>query len=131
MKMFSISRPSTPAPRRFAASRASLAVTLALFGFQQAHATVECVGKVGSLILYQNGIVGVTADWNSAAFSFVCNTNGEFGGISTEVCLSWYATLMKAKSQNLNVTIYYDSNATCPTLPTYGSTPAVHYLGLY
>jgi hypothetical protein len=129
--MFPISRPAKPAPRRFIAARASLAAALALFGFQQAHAAVECVGKVGTVILYQSGIVGVVGDWNPGALSFVCNTTGEFGGISTEVCLAWYATLMKAKSQQLNVTIYYDSNATCPLLPTYGSTPSVHYLGLY
>lgn len=83
--MFPTSRPARPAPRRFGAARASLAATLALFGFQQSHAAVECVGKVGTVILYQSGIVGVVGDWNPGA----------------------------------------------PLLPTYGSTPSVHYLGLY
>jgi hypothetical protein len=107
---------------------------LALFGFQPAHASIECVGKPGPVLLYKNGLVAAAFAWNTgdSGFYHICNTSGEFSGISSEVCLAWYATLMKAKSQQqLNVALYFDTSSTCASVPPAESTPTVHYLGIY
>ena len=120
--------------RRFAAARVLSVAMLAMFAFQPAHAAVECIGKLGPVLLYKDGLVGVVASWNTGnpGLYHICNTSGEFGGISSEVCLAWYATLMKAKGQpQLNVAIYFDTNVPCAQVPIGSATPTVHYLGLY
>lgn len=126
---------------RFGAGRAALMAALALLVFQPAQAAVECVGKPGPVLLYKDGTVGALITWSTGGSGFyhVCNTNGEFGGISTEICLAWYATLMKAKGRfktdgtpdPLNVALYFDVTVACDQLPVSSATPSVHYLGLY
>lgn len=127
---------------RFGAARAAVAAALAMFVFPPAHAAVECIGKPGPVLLYKDGLVAALITWNTGGSGFyqICNTNGEFGGISSEVCLAWYATLMRAKGQvdpveekllPLNVALYFEANVSCAQLPGNSDTPLVHYLGLY
>lgn len=103
-------------------------ISAALLGSYQAHAAIECVGKVGKVLLYADGSVNVLGAWRGD-YTIVCNTNG--GAVSTEVCLSWYATLLKAKANNTDVTVYYNTTYACNNLPTYGSTPTPVYVGAW
>src|SRR5688572_24353996 len=125
MKMLDIAR-------RFGAARASLVAALALFGLQPAFAD-ECVGKPGPAVVYKDGLVAALITWNGGGSGFyhICNTSGEFGGTSSEVCLSWYATLMRAKTEKWLVTFYFDTGASCASLPDNSATPSVRYVGLY
>lgn len=105
-------------------------VAAALCGPSQAHAAVDCVGKVAKVLLYEDGTVNIVGSWRGD-YNFVCSTSGNFGNVPAEVCLSWYATLVKAKTDNLDVTVYYNTNTPCSALPTYGSSPVPVYIGLY
>ncbi|MBM0106554.1 hypothetical protein JM946_17635 [Steroidobacter sp. S1-65] len=102
----------------------------ALCTAQQAQAAVDCVGKVAKVLLYSDGTVNIVGQWRGD-YTFVCSTSGSFGTVSAEVCLSWYATLMKAKADNLDVTVYYNTNTACSALPTYGNSPVPVYIGLF
>lgn len=95
-----------------------------------AHAAVDCVGKVSKVLLYADGTVNILGSWRGD-YNFVCSTSGAFGSVPAEICLSWYATLTKAKTENLDVTVYYNTNTPCAALPTYQSSPAPVYIGLY
>ena len=65
-------------------------------------------------------------------YTFVCSTSGSYAShVPAEVCLGWYALLTKAKTDSLNVTIYYNTNTACNALPTYQSAPVPLYVGLY
>lgn len=110
--------------------RTLLVAVSALCAGPQAHAAVDCVGTVAKVLLYADGTVNIVGSWRGD-YTFVCSTSGSFGAVPAEVCLTWYATLMKAKTDNLNVTIYYNTNTACAALPTYGSSPVPVYLGFY
>ena len=118
-------------PRKRAGVRFGLLVAVgALCAGHQAHAAVDCVGKIAKVLLYADGTVNIVGSWRGD-YNFVCSTSGAFGSVPAEVCLSWYATLMKAKTDNLDVTVYYNTNTACSALPTYGSSPVPVYIGLY
>jgi hypothetical protein len=93
-------------------------------------AAVDCVGKVQKVLLYADGSLNVMGAWRGD-YTYVCNTNGSFGGVPSEVCLGWYALLSKAKADNLDVTIYYFTNTPCNALPTYQAAPVPVYVGLW
>jgi hypothetical protein len=108
-----------------------LAALLALAFPVLGAAAVDCVGTVSKVLLYADGTVNIMGSWRGD-YTFVCSTTGVYGSqVSAEVCLGWYALLTKAKADNLNVTVYYNTNTPCNGLPTYQSTPVPHYVGLY
>lgn len=110
-------------------SRAAL--LLATLTSYQAAADLNCNGKVSDVLMYSDGTVNVRSDWR-ADFTYVCSTSGSWASsISTEVCLAWYATLIKAQASGLRLAVYYaGSSATCSTLPTYSASLVPLYIGL-
>ncbi len=93
------------------------------------NAVTHCTGRVEDALLYADGTVNILGAWRGD-FTVICNTHGTFGGISAEVCLSWYATAVKAVTDGAMLRIYYAENFTCATLPTYGAAPVPIYVGL-
>jgi hypothetical protein len=107
-----------------------LAATLLLAVPTVGFTAVECRGKVDQVLLYADGSLNILGNWRGD-FTILCNTNGTIGNIPTEICMGWYGLLTKAKADNLNVAVYYFTNAACNALPTYGSAPVPVYVGLY
>lgn len=103
-------------------------VALALLGPIQAHAAIDCIGKVLKVLLYADGSLNVLGSWRGD-YTILCNTNG--GAVSTEVCMGWYGLLVKAKAANSDVTVYYNTTYACNNLPTYGQSPTPVYVGAW
>ena len=106
-----------------------LGVSLALVSLQS-HAVTDCAGTVVKVLLYGDGTVNLQSSWRND-FTVICNTNGTFGNIPAEVCLSWYATAMNAAAHGKQVTAYYAATYACATMPTYCSEPVPTYCGLH
>ena len=102
------------------------------FAAAPVQAAQYCVGKITNVLMYADGRVLIVGTWRGD-YTTICSTQGNFGNIATEVCLSWYGAALKARADNTNVTIYYpnDGGHTCADLLTYGNSPAPEYLLLY
>lgn len=105
-----------------------LAAALALLSLPSQAAT-DCNGTVTRVLLYGDGTVNLLSSWRND-YTVLCNTNGTFGSIPAELCLSWYATAMNAAAHGKQVNVYYAATYTCATLPTYWSSPVPTYVGL-
>ena len=114
-----------------ASAWARAVVSLAALASFQAAADLNCNGKVGDVLLYSDGTVNIRSDWRGD-FTYICSTSGSWApNITTEVCLAWYATLVKAQASGLRVSVYYGGNpGTCSTLPSYSASPTPIYIGL-
>src|SRR4051794_26825318 len=91
-----------------------LGAVLALVSFSS-HAATDCNGTVTRVLLYGDGSVNLLASYRND-YTVLCNTNGTFGGIPAEVCLSWYATALDAVAHGKQVNVYYGATLTCATL---------------
>jgi hypothetical protein len=102
----------------------TIMVFLLLAGFTQAGsaAPLWCTGTLINTMMVVDGTVMIYPSWLNN-WTAICSTEGTFGAVPTEVCLTWYATAIKAQTTPLSVTIYYAdaSTYTCSTLPTYTS----------
>jgi len=96
---------------------------------QLAGAAISCMGSVDEVLLYADGTLNVRGNWRND-YTFLCNTNGTWGNVPAEVCLGWYGLLAKAAADNKTVLMWYETTATCATVPTYGSSPVPIYVGL-
>jgi hypothetical protein len=105
-----------------------LGTVLALISVSS-NAATDCNGTVTRSLLYGDGTVNVLTSYRND-YTVICNTNGTFGGIPGEVCLSWYATTLNAIAHGKQINIYYAATLTCATLPTYWSAPVPTYVGL-
>ena len=93
-------------------------------------AAIDCTGLVHYALFYADGTVNVLGEWRGG-YTYLCNTNGTWGGVPPEVCLSWYATAVKAAADGKELALYYGTDAyTCATLPTYSSSLVPTYVGL-
>jgi hypothetical protein len=93
-------------------------------------AAIHCEGLVNYALLYSDGTVNVIGAWRGE-YTYLCNTNGTWGGISAEVCLSWYALAAKAAADGKVLAVYYNTDSyTCANLPTYGSSLVPTYAGV-
>src|SRR3954464_922712 len=82
-------------------------------------ANIDCSGLVQDALLYADGTVNIRGAWRGD-FTFLCNTNGTWGGVSPEVGLTWYATAVNAAANGKQLHILYGGDGyTCATLPTY------------
>lgn len=96
----------------------------------QTQAAVSCEGLVSYALLYSDGTVNILGEWRGA-YTILCNTNGTFGGIPAEICLSWYASAAKAAADGKAFAVYYNTSSyTCANLPTYSSSLVPTYAGV-
>lgn len=103
-------------------------VALALLGPIQSHAAIDCIGKVVKVLLYADGTLNLLGSWRGD-YTVLCSTT--YGSVSAEVCMGWYGLLVKAKAENTDVTVYYNTTYACNNLPTYGSSPTPVYVGAW
>lgn len=94
-------------------------------------ADLYCSGKVTGVLLYQDGYVMIYGSWRND-WTYVCNTQGSWGTASTEVCLAWYGALLKAKSENTTVQVWYpnENSYGCNALPTYSTSRVPGYVAM-
>ena len=93
-------------------------------------AAIQCDGLVNYALLYSDGTVNLHSAWRGE-FTLLCNTNGTWGGIPAEVCLSWYAVAAKAAADGKVLTVYYNTDSySCANLPVYGSSLVPVYVGV-
>ena len=109
-------------------STIALGAALALISLSS-HAVTDCNGTVTRVLLYADGSVNLQGSWRGD-FTVLCNTNGTFGGISSETCMSWYGTALSAAAHGKQINVYYAATYTCATLPTYWSAPVPTYVGV-
>lgn len=116
---------------------ASLVACMAA-GFSPAaqSATFDCRTFINGVLLYASGAVNVLradrGDW-----TYVCNLNEPYKGVSTVTCAMWASTLLQAKRDGKRADFYFSyasnpdgSTPTCANTPHYGSAPAPVYIGL-
>ena len=118
---------STRTTRRGAQLVAAFAIAAAMLAGPAAKADIYCAGTFSDLIMYYDGSVMVLSSWRND-WTYICNTQGQWGGIDGASCLAWYAAAVKAAMSQVPVGIWYSGNTyTCANLPTYGSAPAPLY----
>jgi hypothetical protein len=89
--------------------------------------TIYCEGSVVSVYVSSSGEVVFQPSYR-ADYTEVCNLDGSWQGISTEICYSWYSQLIAAKTHAKNVLLQYSTSYTCATLPTYAGSPVPGYV---
>jgi hypothetical protein len=120
--------------QRFGLIRITAGLVMSMVGMipSPAHADLYCTGKITSVLMYNDGSVMVVGSWRND-LTKLCNTQD--GTVPTEVCVSWYAAALKARTENSTVSVYYygpsgSPAASCAALPTYGATPLTAYFGV-
>jgi len=96
--------------------------------------TFSCASKVNKVLLYKNGAVNVHYSARNN-YTYICNLNSEWKGVSTTTCAMWVGLLQDIKKRNTDAraVFYYSTNdaTSCANLPTYGSAPSPVYIGEY
>jgi hypothetical protein len=93
-----------------------------------ARADISCGGTLSAVLLYADGSVMIQGTWRND-LTIICNTQNNFGGIDTSICLAWYGAAVKASQSHVGVGIYYTGDTyTCANLPTYHNSPPPVYL---
>ena len=94
-----------------------------------AHAAFNCTGTVSRSYVQNNGAVVFRSSW-APDYTQICNIKETWKGITPDVCLTWVAKIDAAVSLSLSVTVRYDGDLTCGTLPIYSGTPSPKYVML-
>lgn len=95
-----------------------------------AAAELFCEGRVDRVLTYNDGRVAMQGTWRNS-FTYACNVNTSWKGISTQSCWAWFAQLNQAASDGLTVRVWYGNqpdSVTCANLPTYASSLAPQYI---
>ena len=108
-----------------------LCMCVALLGFPiLSRAAIDCTNTVKVALLYSDGSVNIFGSWRND-YTVICNVRGEWGSVPAEVCLSWYATAVKAASEGKMLTLHYATTSyTCANLPTYSNSLVPLYVGI-
>lgn len=107
-----------------------LIVVLAIgWSLSAAAGTIYCQGTVTSLYVGASGEVIFQPSYR-ADYTQVCNLNGSWQGVTTEICYAWYSQLIAAKTHAQQVLLEYSTTATytCANLPTYSNSPLPTYV---
>ena len=114
----------------------SLPVTLFVSALPaQARADVlECRSSLHGVLVYAQGWVNVlpVTDGQSGTWSFICNLDGNWKGVSATTCAKWTELLMQLKRDDRQADFYYYSvppGTTCSTLPSYGNSIPPTFIG--
>jgi hypothetical protein len=93
-----------------------------------ARADISCTGTINGVLLYADGSVMIQGSWRGD-LTMICNTQNNFGGIDTSICLAWYGAAVKSSQGHVIVGTYYSGDTyTCANLPTYHNSPPPVYL---
>jgi hypothetical protein len=90
-------------------------------------ADVYCFATINEYLVYSDGTLAINASFRNDWIT-LCSTQGVLYNVSVEACMTWYSTIAAAKIHNKTIGIYYGTNLTCASLPTYGSSIAPSYV---
>lgn len=88
-----------------------------------------CTGKISNMYVHSSGSVVIYSSWRGN-HTAICSIKDEWEGISVDVCKGWMSLIQTALVTKNDMTINYNIEETCSTLPTYGSSPAPGYVML-
>ncbi|TDF34973.1 hypothetical protein EYS14_21575 [Alteromonadaceae bacterium M269] len=92
-------------------------------------AAVNCRGKISNVYVGVDGQVVLFTSWRNA-YHTVCSVNGEWKGVSVDVCKSWLSIAQTAQVSKTDTIMRYQLNA-CNEVGIYNAAPAPSYLMLY
>ena len=109
----------------------SLGLLALFFGPTAYSAAFECVVPAGRILFYEDGSVNIFHNGRQN-YTFICNLNEEWKGISQQTCAVWSASLSTAYKNGNHVRFYYneDGMSSCSELPIYGNAPPPVYVGV-
>lgn len=113
-------------------SRVVVATSMVLLSNASFSGDLEfCDGTISKMYIDSSGGVVINPSYRYD-FTKICNINVAWKGVSTETCKSWVSLALSAKLSKSNVKVRYKTNDinSCPTMPTYGSSPAPDYIML-
>lgn len=93
-------------------------------------ADFNCNASIQRILIYQDGKVNI---FHSARndYTNICNLKTEKNGVSIATCAMWTSMLQSIKKENGKAFFYYAGEGSCATLPTYSSSPAPIYIGVF
>ena len=100
---------------------------LASLGHTAHAANIWCSGTLSRVWVDVNGIVFYYASFRNQHIA-VCDLDAARQGVTPDTCKAWYTSLQTAMAAQQSVTIQYNTDYTCATLPTYGGAPVPRYI---
>ena len=92
-------------------------------------AAVNCVGNIERVYLGKDGQVVVFTSWRNA-YHTICSMNGEWKGVTVDVCKGWLSIAQTAKVSKTPTIMRYQLNA-CNELGIYSGALSPDYVMLY
>ena len=77
--------------------------------------------------VYNEGTLMIRTTWRND-WTYLCNLQTPWKGVSTEACFSWFGLLTAARTHSKPIGIYYVGDTPCSALAVYGGAPAPVYL---
>lgn len=91
-------------------------------------AEYSCNVTVKNVLVYSSGAVNILHT-GRGDYTYVCNLDSTYNGVSPTTCAMWVALLEKIKSKGGTAAFWFTGTGSCETLPTYGNSPAPVYVG--
>ena len=92
-------------------------------------AAVNCVGDIKRVYLGKDGQVVLFTSWRNG-YHTICSMNGEWKGVSVDVCKGWLSIAQTAKVSKTPTIMRYQLNA-CSELNTYSNAISPDYVMLF
>ncbi|GAB1624078.1 hypothetical protein AAOGI_41280 [Agarivorans albus] len=93
-----------------------------------AMADYRCEVTIKRVLVYGDGSVNILHDGRND-YTYICDLNKPRKGVEIVTCAMWVSMLQSLQHNNTKAVFYYSGNGSCPTLPTYSSSPAPVYIG--
>jgi hypothetical protein len=91
-----------------------------------------CVGQITGVLVSKNGrvqlLTNYASDWRS-----VCSLTEIWKSVPIELCGSWYAAAVAARTAQTPTTVFYNNGegyASCAAIPYYDGAPSPDYIML-
>ena len=94
-----------------------------------AFASYNCTGTVSFLGIDGGGDLAIQLA-NSTPIHKICNVNasGSYPNFNVASCKIAYATALAARVTGKTVTLYYNDQLTCATLPSWAGVPSMYFM---
>lgn len=99
---------------------------LTTIGPMPVYAESYCGGTLVSAVVQDNGSLIVYPNFRND-YLMICNVNGSWGRISSNVCQTWVADAYLAIITQRPITIAWHPTVDCASVPTYSNTPQPWY----
>ena len=106
----------------------AFALTILLFASQASHAAMTCLGPITYLAINTGGSVYVSV---GSGIWAICSVATPFGGVATDTCKAWYASLLAAQKTGQRVQFYFTTGTTCSAVGDWVVvTPNLYHMDL-